>query len=124
MVMARVLNLSIAAPSLAADDDEKKESRNCIQTRSLKTTAVVDDQNVLFVKKGNSVYHNILPKACKGLSKYKLFSYTTTSGNLCELDKINVVDGNGRETRTCSLGVFYEISTEELRTLVENSQKP
>ncbi len=113
--------LSLVTPALADDEDEK-ESRNCIQTRSLKGTAVVDD-HVLFIKKGNSVYHSPLPRTCKGLSRYKQFSYKTTSGSLCSQDLIYVMDSAGRESRACSLGPFYEIDGDELKLLVENSRK-
>lgn len=123
-VMSCVLGLSVADSAMADDEEEKDNSRNCIQTRTLKSTAVVDDRNVLFVKIGNSVYHNRLRKDCKNLGKYKQFSYTTTSGSLCRLDAIHVMDSTGRESRTCQLGKFYEINTEELRALVEESRNP
>ena len=117
-----VFVLSLVAPALA-DENDSKESRNCIQTRTLKGTAVVDDNHVLFIKKGNSVYHSPLPRTCKGLSRYKQFSYTTTSGSLCSQDLIYVVDAQGRETRACSLGPFYALDGNELKALVENSKK-
>jgi hypothetical protein len=41
---------------------------------------------------------------------------------LCSQDSIFVVDGQGRESRACRLGPFYTITTDELRTLVENSR--
>ena len=123
IVMACVLGLSVAVSSMA-DDERKENARNCIQTRTLKGTAVVDDRNVLFIKKGNSIYHNVLPKECKGLSRYKLFSYSTTAGSLCNLDTIQVVDGQGRESRSCRLGYFYTITADELRILVEESRRP
>lgn len=126
VAMICLLALPWANQAMADDekDDEKdSDGRNCIQTRTLKSTAVVDDYNVLFVRKGNSVYHNILPRECKGLSRYKMFSYVTTSGSLCRQDIIQVINAQGRELRGCPLGTFYEITTDELRTLVENSQK-
>ena len=124
LVISCVIGLSVANSSMADDEEEKDNSRNCIQTRTLKSTAVVDDRNVLFVKIGNSVYHNRLRKDCKGLGKYKQFSYTTTSGSLCSLDSIRVMDATGRESRSCQLGKFYEITTDELRALVEESLNP
>jgi hypothetical protein len=126
IVMACLIGLSLAVPALADDEDEEEkyeDSRSCIQTRSLKSNAVVDDRNILFVKKGNSVYLNILPKECKGLSRTKLFSYSTTTGSLCRLDLIWVVDISGHESRSCRLGTFYAITTDELRALVEESRK-
>jgi hypothetical protein len=122
IVMTCLLNLSIAVSALA-DNEKDDKSRGCISTRTLKTTAVVNDRNVLFIKVGDTIFHNILPRECKGLSKYKQFSYATTAGSLCSFDVIRVVDAQGRESRSCRLGKFYEISTEELQTLVENSRR-
>lgn len=123
IVFACVLNLSLVTSS-PADDEKTDDARNCIQTRTLKGTAVVDDQNVLFIRPGNSIYHNKLPSVCKGLSKTKQFSYSTTSGSLCNLDSIRVVDTQGRESKSCRLGYFYSITEDELRTLVEESRQP
>ncbi len=122
-VLACLLSPLFAGSSIA-DELKDKNSRNCIQTRSLKSTAVVDDLNVLFIKKGNIVYHNRLPQQCNGLSRTKQFSYTTLSGSLCSFDNIRVVNIHGVEGKTCRLGTFYEISTEELRSLVERSRRP
>ena len=123
IVIACLLNLSVAVSSMA-DEVKYENARSCILTRTLKSTAVVDDRNVLFIKKGNTIYHNILPRQCKGLSRYKQFSYRTTAGSLCNFDTIRVLDGHGFESRSCRLGYFYEISTEDLRTLVEMSRRP
>ena len=123
IVMACLLNLSVADSSMA-DEAKNENARNCILTRTLKSTAVVDDRNVLFVKKGNTVYHNILPRECRGLSRYKQFSYSSISGSLCNFDTIEVLDSHGLESRSCRLGYFYKITTEDLRTLVDRSRRP
>ena len=106
------------AGSALADDEQDDKGRNCVQTRTLKSTAVVDDYNVLFVRKGNSVLHNLLPRECRGLSVTKQFSYKTTGGSLCSQDTIRVINTQGRESTACPLGKFYEIDTEQLRALV------
>ena len=123
IVMACLLNLSVAVSSMA-DEVKHENARNCILTRTLKSTAVVDDLNVLFIKKGDTIYHNILPRECKGLSRTRQFSYTTLSGSLCNFDTIQPLDNHGMEGRTCRLGYFYEITTEDLRALVERSRRP
>lgn len=124
ILMTCLIGLSLSVPALADNEEQKYDnSRSCIQTRTLKSNAVVDDWNVLFIKKENSVYLNILPKECKGLSRTRLFSYTTTTGSLCRQDLIWVVDTSGHESKSCKLGKFYTITTDELRTLVEESRK-
>ena len=122
IVVTCLLNMSISVSAMA-DDEKDDKSRGCISTRTLKTTAVVDDRNVLFIKVGDTIFHNILPKVCKDLARYQQFSYATTAGSLCNFDTIYVLDAQGRESRSCRLGKFYEISTEELRVLVENSRR-
>ncbi len=96
IVMACLLNLSVAVSSMA-DEVKHENARNCILTRSLKSTAVVDDMNILFIKVGKTIYHNILPRQCQGLSRTRSFSYTTLSGSLCIFDTIQIIDRHGRQ---------------------------
>ena len=123
ILVAGLLNLAAAVSSMA-DEVKFEGARKCITTRTLKSTAVVDDLNILFIKVGKTIYHNILPRQCQGLSRTRSFSYTTLSGSLCTFDTIQILDRHGRQGRSCRLGYFYEINTEELRALVERSRRP
>ncbi len=123
ILVAGLLNLSAAVSSMA-DEVKDEDARNCISTRTLKSTAVVDDLNILFFKVGKTVYHNILPRQCKGLSRYRIFSYTTLSGSLCNFDTIQVLDRHGRQGRSCRLGYFYAITIEDVPGIIEMSRRP
>jgi hypothetical protein len=129
ITLACLINLSAAVPSMADEPDEPDEvkevkSRKCISTRNLKNTAVVDDLNVLFFMVGKTVYHNILPRACNGLSQSGRFSYTTYAGSLCELDMIEILAGNSFQTgRSCRLGYFYPVTDGDIVALIEQSRK-
>ena len=117
ILLACLLNLP-ATDSSMADEVKDDDARRCISTRTLKKTAVVDDLNILFFKVGKTIYHNILPRQCTGLSRNRMFSYSTLSGSLCEFDTIQVLDGFGVEGRTCRLGYFQPITLEDIPALV------
>ncbi len=78
-----------------ADEVEEEGPRNCLTTRRITKSIVVNDLNILFLVTGKTAYLNILPKQCNGLSRYRRFSYRTTAGSLCNLDTIQVVSGSG-----------------------------
>ena len=123
IVLACLINLSTAVSSMA-DELMEEGVRKCITTRTLKSTAVINDRNILFMKAGRTIYHNILPQQCKGLSKYRQFSYTTLSGSLCNFDNIQIVDDHGRQGRFCRLGVFHEVTIEDIPDIVKSLYGP
>lgn len=123
IVLACLINLSTADSSMA-DELMEEGVRKCITTRTLKSTAVIDDWNILFMKAGNTIYHNILPRRCKGLSKYRQFTYTTLSGSLCNFDNIQIPDDHSRNGRFCRLGVFYEVTIEDIPDIVKSLYGP
>lgn len=125
-----LLTLSAGDRSMADEADEAEEvweqkTQRCISTRTLKSTRIVDDQNVLFFKAGRTVYHNILPKQCKGLARYGQFTYGTLAGSICERDAIRVIDNNsGVPGRTCLLGIFYKITKDDIPAIFERRYRP
>jgi hypothetical protein len=123
----RLLLISVAIgvtiPAVAQDEDsvvdEADDSTSrCISLRTVRSTDVVDDRNILFHMRGSIVYHNILPRKCNGLAREDRFSYRTTIGRLCSNDIINVLYNNGsglREGNACQLGIFYEMTREDAK---------
>lgn len=122
--------LMAAGPSPAdeLEDDADDNSIRCINTRSLKTTEVVNDSNLLFYMTGKTVYLNILPRECRGLSRERRFSYSTNGRSLCSSDAIRILSDSGgslHEGRLCRLGRFYLTSKEEIAEARERgSQSP
>ena len=114
------------APGAAiADEADEGAPRNCVPTRRLKNTAVIDDKNILFVMIGDQIYHNELPRQCSGLARAGTFTYGTIAGNVCRQDTIQVLRANSDiPGRTCSLGVFRPVAPEDLRGLVESLRGP
>ena len=116
MFPACLLGLSTAISSLA-DEETDENVRNCINTRSLRTTEVVDDSNILFYLSGKTIYLNILPRECKGLSRDRRFSYTTSGTSLCNFGTIRILSDRGgglREGKVCRLGYFHLTSREAI----------
>ena len=127
-----LLALSIAAtgllavtPSLAdevVDEIDDIKAKSCIRVRSLRSTKVVDDLNIIFYMVGSTTYHNILPRQCHGLARQDRFSYESRSGNLCDLDTIRILyqAGTGmQEGNACRLGKFHPITKEDADALKE-----
>ena len=124
VALATLVFSAPAAPVLA-DDAKRDDGRNCVSTRRLKSTAVIDDRNILFVMIGDQVYHNQLPRQCSGLGKAGAFTYSTLGGNVCRQDTIQVLLANSDlPGRTCTLGVFYPVAPQDLRALIEGLRGP
>lgn len=110
--------LFATGPSVA-DEAEDDSAQKCIRARKLKSTVVLDDANILFFMVGKTVYHNVLPKQCRGLFKYKTFVFERTAGRVCAFDQIEVHGGSASVGRICRLGEFWPINPDDIRPLIE-----
>lgn len=124
-MMTVVLGMTASGSLLAnEDDDEDRGPRKCIPTRKLTSTAVIDERNILFIMIGKTIYHNILPKQCRGLGRQG-FTYGNLAGSLCNLDTIQIIQSpHGTLGRLCRLGDFHPVTNEELPALVNGILKP
>jgi hypothetical protein len=119
--------LCIVIPAMAQEDepiidDVDDDTRSCINMRTIRRTEVIDDRNILFHMRGQSVYHNILPRQCNGLARENRFSYSTTISSLCSLDSIRILYNGAfglQEGPGCQLGKFHKISREDAKALAE-----
>ena len=120
MLLTCLVNMFAVASSLA-DEVIVENARKCISIRTVKRTEVVDDLTILFFTRGKTVYLNILPRQCRGLSQDRRFSYSTSFGRLCNRDNIRVLRDAGmslQEGRSCRLGYFYPI-TKDIAAVIE-----
>ncbi len=125
-----LLSLLATTPSLAdevAVDIDDINAKKCIRLRSLKSTKVVDDLNIIFYMMGSTTYHNILPRQCHGLAREDRFGYQARSGNLCDIDTIYILYQAGtrlQQGNSCRLGLFHPISKEDAKALLERKNEP
>jgi hypothetical protein len=112
---------------LPADEQKDENAVNCIQTSRIRNTKIVDDSSILFYVSGKTVYHNILPRRCRGLLREKRFSYHVSGGRLCHLDSIRILYHGGgglQEGISCSLGYFRKVTEEEIDLLLNREPTP
>ena len=125
ILLACLLNLSAAVSSLA-DEVKVENARKCINTRIVTRTEVVDDLSILFFMRGKTVYLNILSRQCRGLSRDRRFSYSTSVGRLCNLDTIRILLDSGiglQEGRSCRLGYFHPVAKEDIPAIIAGPDK-
>jgi hypothetical protein len=125
-----LISTPISAPPAVAQDNESDPGdgmRDCVRLRTVRRTEVIDDLNILFYMRGSTVYHNILPRRCKGLAREDRFSYKSSIGQLCRRDMIRVLynDPFGlSEGNACQLGAFHKITKEDALALKEGTNQP
>jgi len=124
ILLACLLNLP-AADSSMADEVKDDTVLKCITTRRIKNTEILDDRNILFHTVGKDVYHNILPRQCRGLARAGSFSYRTSSGRLCDIDTIRIFEPySNMPGLSCRLGSFHLISKDDVPAIREGPDNP
>lgn len=86
------------------------ETRRCLPLGSIRSTQPVNDK-VIMVRTGtNSWYRNDLRTACSALRHDSTIVHKPTSGMMCEMDIIQLVDPTSRMGfGSCSLGAFTPV---------------
>ena len=111
----------LAMPLFAQSENAEIETQRCIATRLIDDPVVINDAHILFFMRGNTVYLNRLPEACKGLLKYKTFSYEQIAGRVCESDLIRLHNNTDPTImRRCKIGIFEEIDSRDIPALIES----
>jgi hypothetical protein len=109
--------------AFAQDDDDKPFDRtpvDCVRVTLIDKTEAVDDQNILFHMRGDTVYRNHLPRRCPRLEQENRIGYKVYSGRLCNHDTVTVLEQGVfglQDGFTCSLGDFVPLSPEEVEDL-------
>lgn len=109
-----------AGATIAVAGDKKSEDKiekigepiNCINSRQIRSTNVIDNKTIDFRMSGGKTYRNSLPNSCPGLKIEDAFSYRSSVNRLCSVDIIRVLESFGgqlREGAGCGLGKFQEI---------------
>jgi hypothetical protein len=118
--------LLAGSAAVVADDEAAfdRTPRSCVQVQSIARTDILDDQTIIFYMRGKNIaYRNYLPKKCPGLKRSDRFGYQVTSGRLCNIDLITVLELSlfpGRSFDpgfTCRLGDFHPLSPADIESL-------
>jgi hypothetical protein len=88
---------------------------SCVQTSRIRNTVVHDDYTIDFVMDGGDVYRNTLPGRCPGLGFEERFAYQVSTGQLCRVDTITVLQTGAGRGPTCGLGPFVPVRYAEAR---------
>jgi hypothetical protein len=116
------------APFVSGDGAE------CIQTPRLESTAVINDNAVLFVERSGRTYLNVLEESCSDLERFGYFEVRRNiiggsdvsrlgpvqTGRLCSNEFIEpyAFDTNVRPNRDCGLGLFFDVTEEQAARLM------
>jgi hypothetical protein len=106
--------LSLLSPSLEAREKvkpsyvESGEVRDCVRTRDIRSSKVLDDKTIIFSMRGGKTYRNALKHSCPNLDFYQSFSYRTY-GELCDVDVITVIRPFEHQGPSCGLGKFVQV---------------
>lgn len=106
----------------AAELDLDGETQNCLNTRSVRRTQVIDDSTIAFFMRNRDVYVNLLPRRCPQLARNDRFAYEARGGRLCKVDTITVLTqfaGRLEGGFTCPLGEFHVTDAESVELMIE-----
>ena len=100
--------------------------RDCVTVSDIRRTLAIDDRTILFyLRGGDRIYRNYLPRECPGLERENRIGYKTSTSRLCDVDLITVLElfgGSLKPGFTCSLGDFVPITKEEAEDLIVAKQ--
>ena len=87
------------------------EPVSCIRLSQISESRVRDDRTIDFMRSGREGWRNTLPNSCPGLRVQNAFTYKVSTGELCSVDIIYVLETAGGLSRGagCGLGRFVPI---------------
>jgi hypothetical protein len=85
---------------------------DCVSTYQIRDTKIIDDRTIDFKMSGGKTLRNTLPYSCPSLKYEERFSYRLSTGQLCSVDVIRVLNSYGghlQEGAACGLGQFQPV---------------
>ncbi len=138
---------AIYSPGTSAAD-ESSVGQSCIHHPSIKRSRVLNGQNILFVMDDKTMFNNVLPKQCPGMSPSTPLSYTYSNNSaLCNGSTVTVLQRVGASsmstpitlpgsnqhisvpapafvpTFVCPLGYFIPVTQDEVDLIVATSKE-
>ena len=125
--LAALLVLVVPPAPAGADEGMQDDGvERCIDSRSIRRTDVVNDDNIVFYMRGSKIYLNTLTRTCGGLAREGRFSYVTHTRSLCRLDAINILRDSGfgiYEGKVCKLGRFELVTEQDLTAMFDRPRE-
>ena len=119
-LLAVLVPVVIGAPVAGAQETGPQDRLRCISLSSIDHTEVIDDRTIAFFLNRGRIYLNRLDRACRNLDRNRPFAYSTSTGQLCAIDTITVVEDFSPVPFTgdvCGLGEFVRTDEEEIEVL-------
>jgi hypothetical protein len=105
----------------ASDSEPASVARPCLNHPAIRRTKVLNDRNIVFVMRDDTIYSNQLPRQCPSLKRNSLVNYTIENSRVCAGDRFQVLwelgPGNYAPAFVCQLGSFVPITEAELEDL-------
>ncbi|MGN6357634.1 MAG: hypothetical protein ACTHLU_09175 [Novosphingobium sp.] len=118
ILVAPALMMATAAGSDRSDIPPARitgEPVSCIRLTQFSDSRVRDDHTIDFLRNSRQGWRNTLPQRCAGLRSANAFTYKVSTGELCSVDIITVLDNVGgglQRGGSCGLGQFVPIELE------------
>ena len=110
---------------LSAQGPDDSEPVKCIRLAAIDRTEIIDDRRIAFHMRNREIYVNNLDHACPDLRRDRAFGYQTSTGRLCSVDVITILDrfasGLSRGA-TCRLGMFSPV-TEDMLAMMKGEEE-
>ncbi len=110
--LAALLLSGLATAQDAPTTSAPSANKSCIPLLQIRSTKVLDDENILIFTGSHTGYKSHLPQPCNGLTSANTFEYKTSQSELCSLDIITVlthVGGGFMPGPSCGLGTFEPV---------------
>lgn len=99
----------------------------CLNHPQIRRTKVLDDRNIVFVTRDDTIYNNQLPRECPGLRRNSIVNYAVANSRLCSGGLFQVLwqvgVNNFFPAAVCKLGYFVPITEAELEDLTAMTEE-
>jgi hypothetical protein len=102
-------------------EDPPRSAQTCLNHSSIRSTKILNEQNILFVTRNGMSYNSPLPRECPSLNRNSLVNYGVVGDRLCAGSSFQVLWRMGMDlmpTFVCQLGLFVPITEAEVADLV------
>jgi hypothetical protein len=123
---AALLAAALSSPAVGQDGEDTERdapsaAQSCLAQPMIKRTKILNDRNIVFVARDDSIYNNQLPRQCPSLKRGSLVNYPIEHGRLCAGANIQLLweasPRNYVPAFVCQLGLFVPITESELADL-------